>query len=115
MSWNWTKFGWIAGGFLLGTYGVRMLGSQDMKNACTHTTAAVLRMKDEVVKDFTVIGENCADIGAAAKDINEARAEALEAEMIENAKQVLADAEAKEETKMPECRGAASGQVGSKV
>lgn len=35
--------------------------------------------------------------------------------MIENAKQVLADAEAKEETKMPECRGAASGQVGSKV
>ena len=108
MSWNWTKFGWIAGGFLLGTYGVRLLGSR-------HTTAAVLRMKDEVVKDFTVIGENCADIGAAAKDINEARAEALEAEMIENAKQVLADAEAKEETKMPECRGAASGQVGSKV
>ena len=97
MSWNWTKFGWIAGGFLLGTYGVRLLGSR------------------EVVKDFTVIGENCADIGAAAKDINEARAEALEAEMIENAKQVLADAEAKEETKMPECRGAASGQVGSKV
>ena len=24
MSWNWTKFGWIAGGFLLGTYGVRI-------------------------------------------------------------------------------------------
>ena len=76
MSWNWTKFGWIAGGFLLGTYGVRLLGSRDMKKAYTHTTAAVLRMKDEVVKDFTVIGENCADIGAAAKDINEARAEA---------------------------------------
>ena len=110
MSWNWTKFGWIAGGFLLGTYGVRLLGSRDMKKAYTHTTAAVLR-----VKDFTVIVENCADIGAAAKDINEARAEALEAEMIENAKQVLADAEAKEETKMPECRGAASGQVGSKM
>ena len=57
MSWNWTKFGWIAGGFLLGTYGVRLLGSRDMKKAYTHTTAAVLRMKDEVVKDFTVIGE----------------------------------------------------------
>lgn len=99
MSWNWGKFGLLAGGFLLGTYGVKILGSRDMKNAYTHTTAAVLRMKDEVVKDFTTIGENCSDIAAAAKDINEKREEAYEAEMIENAKAVLAEAEAKKADK----------------
>lgn len=95
MSWNWGKFGLITGGFLLGTAGVKILGSQDMKNAYTHTTAAVLRMKDQVVKDFTIIGENCSDIAAGARDINEARAEANEKRMIENAKAVLAEAEAK--------------------
>ncbi|MCH4039599.1 MAG: DUF6110 family protein [Eubacteriales bacterium] len=99
MSWNWGKFGLLAGGFLLGTYGVKILGSRDMKNTYTHTTAAVLRMKDEVVKDFTTIGENCSDIAAAAKDINEKREEAYEAEMIENAKAVLAEAEAKKADK----------------
>lgn len=95
MSWNWGKFGLVTGGFLLGTAGVKILGSQDMKAAYTHTTAAILRMKDQVVKDFTVIGENCSDIAAGAKDINEARAEAYEKRMIENAKAVLAEAEAK--------------------
>ena len=99
MSWNWGKFGLLAGGFLLGTYGVKILGSRDMQNTYTHTTAAVLRMKDEVVKDFTTIGENCSDIAAAAKDINEKREEAYEAEMIENAKAVLAEAEAKKADK----------------
>ena len=68
MSWNWGKFGLLAGGFLLGTYGVKILGSRDMKNTYTHTTAAVLRMKDEVVKDFTTIGENCSDIAAAGRE-----------------------------------------------
>ena len=95
MNWNWGKFGLVAGGFLLGTYGVRILGSKDMKNAYTHATAAVLRMKDEVVKDFTTIGENCSDIGSAAKDINEKREAEYEAQMIENAKSVLAAADEK--------------------
>ena len=95
MSWNWGKFGLVAGGFFLGTYGVKILGSRDMKNAYTHMTAAVLRMKDEVVKDFTTIGENCGDIGAAAKDINEKREAEYKAQMIENAKSILAAADEK--------------------
>ena len=61
------------GGFLLGTYGTKIIGSSDAKKLYTHCTAAALRAKDEVVKDFTVIGENCGDIAAAAKDINEKR------------------------------------------
>lgn len=97
MASGWGKFWLLTGGFLIGTYGTKILGSRDMKKAYTHVTAAALRMKDEVVKDFTTIGENCSDIGAAAKEINEKRAEAYEAEMIENAKAVLAAAEAKKE------------------
>lgn len=86
----------VAGGFLLGTAGVKILGSRDMKNAYTHMTAGVLRMKDQVVKDFTVIGENCSDIAADAKEINEKRAKEEEARMIENAKAVLENAKASE-------------------
>ena len=89
---NWNKIGILAGGFLLGSYGVKILGSKDAKKVYTHTTAAVLRMKDEVMKDITTIRENCEDIAAAAKDINEEREREYEAQMIENAKAVLAGA-----------------------
>ena len=85
----------FAGGFLLGTAGVKVLSSKDAKKAYTHTTAAVLRMKDEVVKEATVIRENCDDIVADAKAINEKREAEYEAQMIEDAKAVLAEAEAK--------------------
>ena len=94
---DWGKVGLLAGGFLLGSYGVKILGSRDAKTVYTHTTAAVLRMKDEVVKDFTVIKENAEDIGAAAKDINDKRRKEYEAQMIEDAKAILAEAEAKAE------------------
>ncbi len=40
----------------------------------THITAAGLRMKDSVMETVTSVQENAADILAAAKDINEARA-----------------------------------------
>ena len=52
------------GGVLLGSYGVKVLTSADAKKAYVKGTAAVLRMKDEVVKDATLISENCADIAA---------------------------------------------------
>ncbi len=90
------KLGILAGGFLLGTYGIKILGSRDAKKLYTHCTAAALRMKDEVVKDFTVLSENCNDIAAEAKDINERRAMEQEAEMIQNAKDILAQAAEKE-------------------
>ena len=95
MSACWGKWGLLAGGFLLGTYGTKLLGSRDAKTAYTHTAAAVLRMKDEVVKDFTTIKENAEDIAASAKDINERRRKEEEARMIEDAKAILAEAAAK--------------------
>ena len=91
----WDKIGCIAGGVLLGSYGFKILGSRDAKSLYTHCTAAVYRMKDQVVKDYTVLKENVEDIDAAAKDINEKRLMEYEAQMIEDAKAILAEAEAK--------------------
>ncbi len=95
MAINWGKIGLVAGGALFGSYGVKILGSKTMKKGYTHCTAAVLRMKDEVVKDFTVLKENCEDIAADAKDINEDLARKEEERIIQNAKDVLTAAEAK--------------------
>ncbi|MBE5996624.1 MAG: hypothetical protein E7240_04610 [Lachnospiraceae bacterium] len=94
--------GILAGGALIGSYGVKILGSQDAKKAYTHITAAVLRMKDKVVADATLIAENCSDIAADAKELNEKRAAAWEAKKIEDAKAVLAAATQIEEKADPE-------------
>ena len=78
---------------LLGTYGVKPLASRDMKKLYTQGTAAVLRMKDEVLKDVTLLRENCEDIAADAKEINEQRQAEYDAQQIEDAKALLASAE----------------------
>lgn len=67
---DWKKIGLFVGGMLTGSYGIKILSGRDAKKAYTHTTAAVLRMKDAVMKDVTTIRENAEDIAAAAKDIN---------------------------------------------
>ncbi len=92
---HWNRLGILAGGFLLGSYGVKIIGSKDAKKLYTHTTAAVLRMKDEVMKDVEVIRENCGDIAAAAREINEEREAAEEAALIEDARAILEAAEEK--------------------
>ena len=74
----------------MGSYGIKILSSRDAKKAYTHTTAAVLRMKDTVMRDVTAIRENAEDIAAAAKDINEERQREYDAQMVEDAKAVLA-------------------------
>jgi len=71
---NWSKFAIFAGGVLFGTAGVKILSSKDAKKVYTHCTAAVLRAKDAVVDQATVLQENCSDIYDAAKQINEDRA-----------------------------------------
>ncbi len=96
MSLNWGKIGLVVGGSLLGSYGVKILSSKTMKAGYTQTTAAVLRMKDQVVKDFTTLKENCDDIAADAKEINEERLRKEEAKMIQDAKDLLAQVEAAE-------------------
>ena len=61
------------GGALFGSAGLKILGSRDAKKLYTHVTAAVLRCKDQIVSDVETIKENCSDILADAKAINEAR------------------------------------------
>lgn len=78
MKLDWTKIALFAGGALFGSAGVKLLSSKDAKKVYTHTTAAVLRMKDSVMETATVIQENCGDILAEARDINEARAASAE-------------------------------------
>lgn len=73
------RMGFFAAGVLVGTAGVKLLSSKDAKKLYTNCTAAVLRMKDCVMKTATTIQENAEDIYAEAQQINEDRA-AKEAE-----------------------------------
>ena len=68
------KIALFIGGALFGSVGVKLLASKDAKKAYTHVTAAALRCKDEVMRNVDAVQENCSDILADAKAINEARA-----------------------------------------
>jgi len=83
------KIALFVGGTLFGSYGLKLLGSKDAKKVYTHTTAAVLRCKDQVMRDVESMQENCSDILADAKAINEAKAAEREAAYIEDAAKVL--------------------------
>ena len=65
----------FAGGALFGSAGIKLLSSKDAKKVYTHTTAAVLRMKESVMETVTCVQENAPDVLAAAKEINEQRAQ----------------------------------------
>lgn len=78
------KLALFAGGTLFGSYGFKLLGSRDAKKLYTHTTAAVLRCKDQIMHDVETVQENCSDILAEAKAINEARAAQQEKAYIED-------------------------------
>ena len=77
--------GLFAAGLLFGTAGLKILTSKDAKKVYAHTTAAVLRAKDCVMKAVTNVREGAEDIYADAKDINAKRAEAEAAAVIEDA------------------------------
>lgn len=86
---NYRKLCMFAGGVLFGTAGVSVLSCKDAKKAYTHCTAAVLRGKDSVMKTAATVKENCGDIYADAKDINEKRyAEQMKAE-VEKARAIV--------------------------
>ena len=76
------KIALFVGGTLFGSAGIKLLTSKDAKKAYTQTTAAVLRCRDQVMRDVELVQENCADILADAKAINEERAAAADAETI---------------------------------
>ena len=73
------KIALFVGGTLFGSAGIKLLTSKDAKKAYTQTTAAVLRCRDQVMRDVELVQENCADILADAKAINEERAAAADA------------------------------------
>ena len=79
---NWAKVALFAGGALFGSAGIEILTSKDAKKLYTQCTAAVLRMKDSVMETATTLQENCGDILADAKEINEERAAADEAAVV---------------------------------
>ncbi len=81
---KWGKLLLFAGGVLFGTAGIKVLSSRDAKKVYTHCTAAVLRAKDAIVDQATVLQENCSDIYEEAKQINEKRAEAIDDKIIES-------------------------------
>ena len=79
------KVGLFAAGVLFGTAGIKLLGSRDAKKVYSHTTAAALRAKDSVMTAVTAVREGADDIYAEAKAINERRAEAEAAAVVEDA------------------------------
>ena len=68
------KIALFAGGALFGCAGLKILSGRDARKVYTHTTAAVLRCKDEVMKQVTAVRESYADVIADARDINAERA-----------------------------------------
>ena len=78
------KIALFVGGTLFGSAGFKLLGSRDARKVYTQATAAVLRCRDQVMRDVEAVQENCSDILADAKAINEARA-AEDAKYIEDA------------------------------
>ena len=79
------KIGLFAAGVLFGTAGMKLLGSKDAKKVYAHTTAAALRAKEGVMKTVTAVREGADDVYADAKAINERRAEAEAAAVVEDA------------------------------
>ena len=79
-------------GFLLGTAGVKVLSSPEAKKVYTQVTAAALRGVEEVTRVATNIKENCEDIAAEAKQINERRGAEARQREIEDAKALLEEA-----------------------
>ena len=79
------KIGMFAAGVLFGTAGLKVLGSKDARKVYAHTTAAALRAKDSVMTTVTTLREGAEDVYADAKAINERRAEAEAAAVVEDA------------------------------
>lgn len=78
------KIGMFAAGVLFGTAGLKVLGSKDACKVYAHTTAATLRAKDSVMTAVTALREGAEDVYADAKAINERRAEAEAAAVVED-------------------------------
>ena len=95
------KTGLFAAGGLFGTAGIKLLSSKDAKKVYTGCTAAVLRMKDCIMKIAANVQDNCEDIYAGAVQINDDRKAAAAEYEDESATEDVELEEAKSEE--PEC------------
>ena len=68
-----------------------------VNSAIEHSQFAALRVKDDVMKTVTAVRENCGDIHADARDINEKRAAEKDAKELARAKAIIEAHEAKAE------------------
>ena len=82
---DFKKLGLFAAGTLFGTAGIKILTSKDARKVYTEATAAALRAKECVMTTVTNVQEGAGDILADAKAINDQRAAAAEAEVVEDA------------------------------
>ncbi len=80
---NGGKLALFFGGALFGSAGLRILSGRDARKVYSHTTAAVLRCRDEIMKHVELVQEGCSDILADAKQINADREKEAEPEFIE--------------------------------
>ena len=87
------KIGLFAAGVLFGTAGIKILSSKDARKVYAHTTAAALRAKENVMTTVTAVREGANDIYAEAKAINDQRAEAEAAAVVEDASSEEGEAE----------------------
>lgn len=86
---NYRKITMFVSGLLFGTAGLSVLSSKDAKKVYTHCTAAVLRGKDSIIKTISTVKENCGDIYADAKDINDKRYDLQKEKELENARAIV--------------------------
>ncbi len=78
--------GLFALGTLFGLEGIKLLSSREAKKVYAHCTAGVLRAKDDVLDQVTVLQENCSDIYEEAKAINAEKEKNRESEEVSEAK-----------------------------
>ena len=89
------KIGWMVGGFAIGVYGTKILGSKTMKKAYSHVAAGALWLKEEVLKDVTAITENCGDIVADAKEMQSKIQKEKEEQALQDARDLIANSTAR--------------------
>ena len=90
---KYDKLALFAGGVLFGTAGIAVLASREAKKVYTACTAAVLRGRDAVMDRYEILKENCEDIVADAKDLNDIRYAEDAAMELEAARAVIAQYE----------------------
>lgn len=93
MNIKWDKVALFAGGLFVGTAGLKVLISKEAVKAYTHTTAAVLRVRECVMGTVSMVKETAEDILADAKQINEARAVEEEEIILDMSAEDAAEAE----------------------